>query len=95
MANAHYNAPPQCQKNGLPLDLDLYLCVKVLGIGVSVKHDGPCCRLIGRLVKLQANVCLCAIADLDILGLIDVRADIKLEMLLSRCELGPKTFNCE
>ncbi|EOY24381.1 Uncharacterized protein TCM_015997 [Theobroma cacao] len=92
MANANINQP-KCEKNGLTLNV----CANVLENFLSVRVGNPrspCCSLIKGLVDLEADVCLCTLLDANILGLIDLRAAVQLNLLLDFCGMDRRAYHC-
>ncbi|GMJ00387.1 Auxin-Induced in Root cultures 1 [Hibiscus trionum] len=89
MANADIVTLNECPNH------DVNVCVGVLGLGGSLTGNGPCCSLLSNLVALDAEVCLCAIVNANILGIVVVDAPVQLNLLLNQCAIYPtKIYNC-
>ncbi|KAG2395595.1 uncharacterized protein HKW66_Vig0070290 [Vigna angularis] len=71
---------------------ELGLCADVLRLGESVRPENGCCPLLGDLVQANATVCICDIANTQLLGM-KMGTNLKLELLLNLCEQN-QTFIC-
>ncbi|XWS61969.1 hypothetical protein CRYUN_Cryun07bG0170400 [Craigia yunnanensis] len=74
-------------------NIDVNACFSLLG-GLGLTKGCACCGVIANLVQLDAEVCLCALINANILGLVNLAA-VNLDILLSTCDLHPtKTYSC-
>ncbi|KAF5183969.1 14 kDa proline-rich protein dc2.15 [Thalictrum thalictroides] len=91
---------PKPSKGTCPVDtLKLGVCANLLGglVGavVGTPPTTPCCTLIGRLVDLEAAVCLCTVLKANVLKIINLNVPISLSLLLNVCgKKVPSGFIC-
>ncbi|XP_012461263.1 putative lipid-binding protein AIR1B [Gossypium raimondii] len=90
MANAHNR--PQCRNDALLLNV----CANILnvvdvGIGKPLK---PCCDLINGLVGLELDACLCIVVRGNVLGLVNVKPPLQLNLLLTKCGMKRRGYRC-
>ncbi|XP_022642976.1 14 kDa proline-rich protein DC2.15-like [Vigna radiata var. radiata] len=72
---------------------ELGLCADVLRLGQSVRPENGCCTLLGNLVQANATLCVCDIADTQLLG-IDIGINLKVQLLLNLCDQQNQTIIC-
>ena len=76
------------------VDIDVNACFVGLLGGLSLTKGCACCGVIDNLIQLDAQVCLCALINADIFGLVNLAA-VNLNILLATCDLHPtKTYSC-
>ncbi|GJN21687.1 hypothetical protein PR202_gb09190 [Eleusine coracana subsp. coracana] len=82
----------KCPMNALKLSV----CANVLNGAVKVglpEHE-HCCPLLGRLVDLDAAVCLCTAIKANVLG-IKLNLPVDLKLILNKCgKYCPDDFTC-
>ena len=91
MANAHNQ--PKCQKDSLILNA----CANVLGNLLNARIGNPqskCCSLIKGLIDLEVDACLCTVVNADV-GLLKVKAPVRLSLLLHFCDMKPRAYRCK
>ncbi|RDX78486.1 hypothetical protein CR513_41230, partial [Mucuna pruriens] len=72
---------------------NLHICAKIL----PPPHQGAggCCPLIQGLVDLDAAVCLCAILKVDVGGIIHIRLDLLVNIILNLCGRKQTSITCD
>ncbi|KAL5729635.1 hypothetical protein ACHQM5_002559 [Ranunculus cassubicifolius] len=88
-------ANPFCPRDTLKLGVCANLLGGLVNVVVGTPVSSKCCTLLEGLADLEAAACLCTALKANVLGIINLKLDVALSLLVSSCQKSiPAGFKC-